>query len=379
MKINDEFYTFLLEDNLILSDKGNRFIVLNQKGKFLWEALLMGESKDDVIKHYKEGFDLSDDETDHDIDAFFDLVSSDIQKTKNPKKNKIQKNLTPYTPVITKKYRVYGKTISFHIKQKELENLIEPVIYPWREDFSGPSDIEIDFLKDEDNSYAFYINRREVVESKDFYYVRGVALYEIMAALFPDKKWISVFHGAILKIKNHVILFSGKSGVGKSTLSAYLVNNGYEFLSDDMILLDRERNIIETPYAISLKQKSWELLSPFMSCMDKLPIYNIQKGRAKYYSSNKGKRDMPYVGSPDFLCLIQYRDKTEVEIKPITKTDAFIRLIDAGAWVSHDYNDLEIFINWIQNIPSYELLYSDLSKAKEALDKILENEYNKNI
>lgn len=50
-------------------------------------------------------------------------------------------------------------------------------------------------------------------------------------------------HGSGIINNNKIVLFSGNSGVGKSTLMNYLIDKGYEFFCDDMCLLDRTKDV----------------------------------------------------------------------------------------------------------------------------------------
>ncbi len=369
--IKDIFYTFSLENNFILFNKSNNFIILNQKGKYIWDKLCTGNTKDGIKRKYKEVFHLLDEEVEYDINAFFDLISYYAKKTKEVEEIKKIKKIPAYTPSLTRKYKIYNKTLSLHLSDQKLGDLIIPLLSSWEKNFDGPCKIELDFLKDKDD-YVFYVNKKEIIRNRDLYYVRGVALYEIVKTLVPEKKYISVFHGAVLQNKGHVIVLSGKSGYGKSTLGTYLISLGFESISDDMVLLDKDKNIIETPFSISLKEKSWDILSPYLSLIEALPIHNIYKGKIKYYTPpKKSKKKAPYTGKPNILIFSQYIENyPETEINPISKTDAFIELINAGAWVSPIYENLKIFIDWIKKIPTYKLLYSNLKGIDNALMRL---------
>ncbi|MBF0543817.1 MAG: hypothetical protein HQM08_05260 [Candidatus Riflebacteria bacterium] len=68
-----------------------------------------------------------------------------------------------------------------------------------------------------------------------------IVLNPVMASALSLQK-IPILHGSALVIDDRAVIFAGKSGVGKSTLSAVLAQEGMALLSDDLIAL----NICET-------------------------------------------------------------------------------------------------------------------------------------
>ncbi len=362
----DRFYTFSLEGNLILFDRGNRFIILTEKGRFIWEEFSKGILEDEIKLKYKGLFGGSPEE----VENFFDLLFSNIEDNISEE----NKSSLVLSPSVVKKYRIFGKNVLFGIGESTLENLIESPISKWEKEFVLPPDVRFDFLKDK-TQYVFCVNKREVIRDEDFFYVRGVSLYEMVNALFPDKTWIGVFHGASLKGKYGVIILSGESGSGKSTLNAYLTRKGYDSLSDDMILLDNETNIMETPFGISLKRGSWDILSL------SIPVESIWTQKIKnkeiryYFPPQKQKRTRPLIEKPNVLFLVKYREGSPTLIRKVTKTDALIGLVQGGAWISPHPKDVSLFMEWLEGIPAYELIFSELKGVERLLDEVL-SEYN---
>ncbi len=361
------YHIFPLEGAFILSNGKNRFFILNQKGKFIWDRLSIGEKEDKIEKEYKDKFALSENNAKKELNLFLKELLASKEEKKEEKKEK--EPLKTYIPYISKTYKIFGKNILLNIQLKELENLIEPVFSEWAHKGLSSFDIVMDFLKEDDN-YKFYINKKEVVKSESFPYLRGVALFEITNSLFPDREWISVLHGSILKKKKDTILIMGESGKGKSTLTAYLTSQGFCFLSDDMILLDKEKMITKTPFAISLKEKSWDILNSYIPSLKALPFYKLSKGKIKYFLPLK---DDNYLSKerPTALFLCEYSENKRPAISLLSSPDAFIHIINAGAWVLHTYNELKTFIDWIRDIPSYMLTYSSLNEAKGLIDEVL--------
>ncbi|HEX3943108.1 MAG TPA: AAA family ATPase [Rhizomicrobium sp.] len=59
----------------------------------------------------------------------------------------------------------------------------------------------------------------------------------VFGALLYQRNYLAL-HGSAVAINGNAVIFCGPSGAGKSTLAASLVNEGYEFLSDDLCRVD---------------------------------------------------------------------------------------------------------------------------------------------
>lgn len=67
-------------------------------------------------------------------------------------------------------------------------------------------------------------------------------LYEVTVGLATSSQSAMVVHGAGLVVRDFGILLVGPSGSGKSTLTTRCLVAGYDFLSDEAVAVDRERN-----------------------------------------------------------------------------------------------------------------------------------------
>lgn len=75
--------------------------------------------------------------------------------------------------------------------------------------------------------------------------VRNVLLGSVLAALFYTRR-LPVFHASAVEAGGGAVLFTGQSGLGKSTLMAALLQRGYPMLTDDKaVLIRRADGIVE--------------------------------------------------------------------------------------------------------------------------------------
>lgn len=72
-------------------------------------------------------------------------------------------------------------------------------------------------------------------------------------------------HAAAFAVENRGILFPGNSGSGKSSLAAWLTWKGYDYLTDELVLLSRNGHMHSFTRPISLKSSAFEALSQHAS------------------------------------------------------------------------------------------------------------------
>lgn len=72
--------------------------------------------------------------------------------------------------------------------------------------------------------------------------IRAIFLTVVIPAIFYLRKTIAL-HGSVIAFENHCILFTGKSGAGKSTIAARLIAKGNKILSDDICIIKPDHEI----------------------------------------------------------------------------------------------------------------------------------------
>lgn len=76
------------------------------------------------------------------------------------------------------------------------------------------------------------------------FYVTQCVLTPILNECFRRNRAF-LLHASGVEINNSSLLFIGSGGAGKTTLSLYLVRNGFRFLGDDLVLISREGDTLK--------------------------------------------------------------------------------------------------------------------------------------
>jgi hypothetical protein len=112
--------------------------------------------------------------------------------------------------------------------------------------------------------------------------------------------------------------------------------------------------------AISVKEGAFSTVEEFFPELKEIPkrAFKTKGEGIKYLSPPKDSQDI-FDGKPvSGIVFVEYTPGVKVELKEISKTDAFHRIV-TESWVSPDHNNVALFFNWFKEMPCYKLTYSD--------------------
>jgi hypothetical protein len=154
-------------------------------------------------------------------------------------------------------------------------------------------------------------------------------------------------HASCASKNGHTFLFLGKSGQGKSTISAILGKAGFEYMGDDLVFISQNENgeVIIDAFLSKIK-----LLNAKLNTKDSIDI--IKNNGFKYaYQSKLG-----YI-----IKLMRTYEGKESVLIPSTQAEAFAWLMSSGNNIKIQYNQQ----HWMDIceqaslLPSFTLMFAD--------------------
>ena len=190
-------------------------------------------------------------------------------------------------------------------------------------------------------------------------------LFVELASLLYGKSrqsWLSYIHASAVKKGEEVLLLSSASGSGKSTMAALLLQNGFEFFSDDFVPLDMEQEKLwPFPAALSLKNDSIPLLEK-----EGMPMSLKSSSRKLAYIHLDVTNFVPAPLSAHKLVFIRYRKDAPLQFNEIAPEDA-LPLFYQEALVGDTLQKAAQFIDWFSRLRFYTLHYSNNDIAIQTL------------
>ena len=230
------------------------------------------------------------------------------------------------------------------------------------------------------NNFGYFLKNKKKSawqwDANNIHLFQGKFTFELLNCIHNKKEtdWLGTFHASTVGNGKEAVMLVGNSGSGKSTLSSLLMFSGYDLIADDVTPMFGENNhICVLPAAISVKEKSFEAIKPFVKDFNKLPtLYvNKTKGHQKFIPPNPLKNP----DQLDYPCrkivLVRYSHKP---IKTtFNKGDVKIILEEliSESWLSHSELHAESFLNWLSKISFYELQYHHSNEAISVFNNLI--------
>lgn len=200
-------------------------------------------------------------------------------------------------------------------------------------------------------------------------------------AAYGSDTFLGTFHAAAIGRETGAILMPGLSGVGKSTLTAYLSARGWLYGGDDIVGLAQNNvdgaHCLVLPFcsAISVKEASVPLLEPEYKGLRELPSITYDKKHARFpivpaawqMASDIGPREIKAIVFP------HYAPGAAVDVTTLDLRETLLELVGIGYRTGEhmDPDLLKKVFNFFENTPTYKLTFSRLEEADDTLRALL--------
>jgi len=178
------------------------------------------------------------------------------------------------------------------------------------------------------------------------------------------------FHSAAVARDGRAVLLLGRSGDGKSTLTATLVRAGWEYVTDEQVTFDPNgERILPYPRPLTLRQGVWHLF----------PGVTAERGPHDYHRVEMSLRELgghaaasPVV--PTATIAPQYRAGSPLEVTPFSDTGGVIEFL---ASCCHDLGctgerGVSVLVRLAASCAAWRLHYDDVEHAAHAVSNCLD-------
>jgi len=188
----------------------------------------------------------------------------------------------------------------------------------------------------------------------------------IIGRTIPDS---IIFHASAVAKNRCAILFPATGGSGKTTLAAYLMTQGYEFLNDDAVPMCAENLFLHpVPLSLSIKKGAWSTLVRWFPNLFNARIYGASGHEIRYLPPV----NTCVVPTPCRLIVIPQYDENcqQLESVALTTKEAFEHIITSGCILDQPIvpSQIEMLVSWLRTQRCHRLRYKNLDDAKMWLD-----------
>ena len=388
--------SYILGEEILLYDEFNKAIYrLNPSAGFIWYCFEEGMAMDHIASELARRFAITQRQAQADVNnavnewrrlGFLEkepFVEERIHKEVELTNLANQKAGISWRQKIQTDYYVeywfelFDQTVSIKFSGEALPrsalNAIQPLEIEVRE---GQPDHLIEVIKIS-NGYTIYSGDQLLAHCAHANELAPLLLAHTISKVYFETGCLMAMHAAAVGLNNECIILPAMSGNGKSTLTAALVGSGFEYYTDELVLVTyNTHRVISAQVGIGLKPESWPVLMKFHPDLASLTTHYRQDGKYVRYlipptlSSHRKNNEML---TSRVLIFPAYQPGQAVSVSPITSADALCRLAEAGYDVKGglDRERVEELIAWISMQQCYELCFDDLDEVIAEIRRLL--------
>lgn len=334
--------------------------ILNESAAFLWSLLAEELPFSHLLSRFCRQYGLSEEDAANDVSAALafwnsNLLSPPAQEGFHPL------NAVP-SDAFSELYRVNGRLIRVSVSDPDLAAEIFPRLESVHATEAGEPELTFE-VSTQDGRVSLFHQGELVCSEENPNAIRAILLQEMVRRTERDQDWLAILHAGACGLEDNVLLFAGKSQAGKTTLCAALMAGGFKFYCDDSAALARRDGTISPmPFRMMIRQGSWDVLR---SRFPELTSSEVSQryGQAVRFLAPPPGQIASAPAKAKALLFVSYQPGEKTSLRPLLPFETLLKVQESGFWVQHDRDSIDAFLLWLQKLPAYGLVYSNLEDA----------------
>lgn len=375
---------------LLFNQKNKKLVSLNPSAKVLWQGLQSNIPVNEIVDILASSSKADVKQVLSDIEkiisqwqelGFFDVNIGNAKGwvNDNTGKNQFSENRLTLAdiPVPATRFRCQfqlGNIIfKFSTPDKNVLNQIIP--YSSHLPVGGPAFRSMDLVAGKIREQ--YVLFKDGVQADSCMYMNEIVPMihaGILLSVYENSEKCVGVHSAFVERNGQSVLIPGKSGSGKSTLTAALIQSGFQFSADDLVfLLPEQGRALPISSPMGLKKGSWKVIAGYGYWPEDYQTHQrADDQQVKYiFPPERQMSRFDRFKPAHVQCIIypEFRPGSSFCFDSITPIESICLLAEAGFCLPDTFGkkDVQKLMEWITMIPAYQLWYSRLDEAVNAV------------
>ncbi len=217
----------------------------------------------------------------------------------------------------------------------------------------------------------FYREEKELFVTKKIGSIAEFLLGEVCHQLAAHCQQGLLFHAAGLAWQGHGLILPGASGVGKSTLTTWLLSRGFDYLTDELIFVPFLSEIIDAFHRpLNLKITARSAIESIIDFTDQTILSSSHVDLVSPYQI----RQKNHYSQPRLKLILfpQYRPSVSLDVQALTKAQGGLELmkalVNARNLSDHGFSETT---RLARQAPAYKIQYSEFADIDSQIKALL--------
>jgi len=174
-------------------------------------------------------------------------------------------------------------------------------------------------------------------------------------------------HAASLTLKEKGLILCGQPGIGKSTLALHLIDGGFRYCGDDIVLISPDGLAQGLPFAPTVKPGAWEAISRIRNDLDHAVVHDRADGMRVRYLPLTDVHEGSFAAA--WIIFLNRIGGAAADLTPLGQIETMGRVI-GGSFTANGRLSQKAFAalkKILVGAKSFELTYGDALQAARKL------------
>lgn len=227
-----------------------------------------------------------------------------------------------------------------------------------------PKNIRVTAIRDDSFAVAdSHGNASEALRAD----VMGYVMEAVMTGLIEDVSNSVVLHAGAVALREHAVVIAGPTGAGKSSLVAWLINRGFQYLTDEIVVAHKDLSISPFSRALVIKPGSYAPVRelPHFASAASIPAGNT------FLVRPDGHRPVGTLRCALFL-FVRFTAGSAFEVKQISRARVASSLVEANLNARNlEDGGFPFLTDLARRIPGIFVTYGHFEQLAAGLDPLL--------